>query len=189
MLALAAAGSVFEIGGTVHRLNVFALSFLGRFLSLLWFLSGCALLAGNSLCSGSDGPDEARQFTGNYRDDLPLVFAGSTQFHIALVQAVLRFPSNLFDLFRKCSPAFCAIHISNSWVTTIAPGCLDNDSSQVRRSLHTDCSRHPRIAPEQFRYLSKLCRVDEESEKDRQTASTFSRGYDKSAGGASLPNP
>jgi hypothetical protein len=31
VLALAAAGSVFEIDGTVHRLNVFALSFLGRF--------------------------------------------------------------------------------------------------------------------------------------------------------------
>ena len=35
MLALAAAGSVFEMGGTVHRLNVLAFSFVGRFLSLL----------------------------------------------------------------------------------------------------------------------------------------------------------
>jgi hypothetical protein len=34
------------------------------------FLSGCGLLADNSLCSGSNGPDEAQQFTGNCRDDL-----------------------------------------------------------------------------------------------------------------------
>ena len=52
-------------------------SFLFRkVLSLLWFLSGCKLLAGNSLCSSANGPDEAQQFTGNCRDDLPLVLAG-----------------------------------------------------------------------------------------------------------------
>ena len=69
------------------------------FLLLPFLLSGRDPLPDGSLCSGSYGPDEAQQFTGNCRDDLPLVLAGCTQFHIALVQAVLRFPRNLFDLF------------------------------------------------------------------------------------------
>ena len=85
MLALAAAGSVFEIGGTVHRLNVFALSVLGKFLSLLWFLSGCKFLAGSSLGSGSNGPDKAEQLSGYCCDDLPLVLAGRAQLHISLM--------------------------------------------------------------------------------------------------------
>ena len=51
--------------------------------------------------SGSNCPDEAQQLTSNCGNDLSLVLAGSAQFHIALVQAVLRFPRNLLDLFRN----------------------------------------------------------------------------------------
>jgi hypothetical protein len=55
------------------RVNVFGFFLLRKVLSLLWFLSGGKSLAGNSLCSGSDGPDEAQQFTGNRRDGLSCI--------------------------------------------------------------------------------------------------------------------
>ncbi len=112
---------------------------LRKFLSLLWFLSGCKLLLGNSLGSGSNGPDEAQQFTGNCRDDLPLVLAGCAQFHITLVQAVLRFPRNLFRFFRDALLS-SAQSIPDSWWMMIAPGCFDNDSSQVRVAGFRDAS-------------------------------------------------
>src|SRR5271163_3942905 len=115
------------------------ISLLGKLLFLLWFLSGCDLLVGDRFCCGSNCPDEAQQFTSNCGNDLSLVLAGSAQFHIALVQAVLRFPRNLFDLFRNALLS-SAQSIPDSWWTTIAPCCFDNDSSQVRVAGFRDAS-------------------------------------------------
>ena len=94
MLALTAAGSVFEMDIAVHRFSVLSFFILRKFWSLLSLLSGCNLL-GHSLGSDSNGPDEAQQLSSNCCDNLPLVFAGGTQFHIALVQPMLRLPSSL----------------------------------------------------------------------------------------------
>ena len=128
MLAPAAAGSVFEIGVSVHRLSVFSFFLLRKVLSL--FLSGCNSLAGDSLCSGPNGPDEAQQFTSNCGGDFSPIFAGCAQSHIAFVQPVLRFPRNLLGLLRNALlPS--AQSIPNTWWTTIAPRCFDDDSSQV----------------------------------------------------------
>jgi hypothetical protein len=69
VLGSTAAGSVLEIGDDVHRWS-----------SVLWFLSGCNSLADDSLCSGSNGPDEAEQFTSNGRNDFPVVLASCAQF-------------------------------------------------------------------------------------------------------------
>src|SRR5271168_2242118 len=90
-------------------------------------------------CPSADGPDEAQQFTSDCCNDLSLVLAGSAQFHIALVQAVLRFPRNLFDLLRNALLS-SAQSIPDSWWTTIAPGYFDNDSSQVRVAGFRDAS-------------------------------------------------
>ena len=131
MLAQPAAGSVLEMGDTVHRLNVSSFSFLGRVFVFAWFLSGCSLLADDSLRSGSNGPDEAQQFTSNCGSDFPLVLAGCAQFQIALVQPVSRFPRNLFDFLRNTLlPS--AQSVPDTWWTTIAPRCFDDDSSLVR---------------------------------------------------------
>ncbi len=97
---------------------------------LLLFLSGCGSLADGRLCSGSNSPDESQQFTSNCSNDLSLGLAGRTQFHIALVQAVLSLPSNLLDLFGNALLSF-AQTIPNNWWTTVAPRCFANDSSQV----------------------------------------------------------
>ena len=129
MLALAAAGSVFEMDVSVHRFGV--LSFFRKFLSLLWLLSGCNLLPGNSLGSGSNSPDKAQQFTGNCRDYLPLALAGCTQFHIPLVQPVLRLPRNLFRLFGDALLSSAQSVPDTGW-TTIAPCGFYDDSAQVR---------------------------------------------------------
>jgi hypothetical protein len=67
---------------------------------LLPFLSsGRDPLTDGSLCSGSYGPDEAQQFTNNCSGDLSLILACCSQSHVTLVQPVLCFPRNLFDLF------------------------------------------------------------------------------------------
>ena len=65
VLALAAAGSVLEIGGDIHWSNGSSVSYLGRFL-LLFFLSSCRdTLPGDHFSPCAYGPDEAQQFTGN----------------------------------------------------------------------------------------------------------------------------
>ena len=99
MLASAAAGSVLEISVDVHRLGRLCFSLLRMFLLLPFLLSGRDPLAEGSLCSGSYGPDEAQQFTSNCSGDLSLILACCSQSHVTLVQPVLRFPRNLFDLF------------------------------------------------------------------------------------------
>src|SRR5580700_177082 len=119
------------MSGIVHRLDVSCVFVLRRFLSLLCFLSGCSLLAGESLCSDSDGPDEAQQFTGNCGDDLPLGLAGCAQLHTAFVQPMLRLPCNLFDLFGDALLSSAQSVPDTGW-TAIAPRCFDGDSSQVR---------------------------------------------------------
>ena len=99
MLALAAAGAVLEFGDDVIDWVVFAFLFLEEFL-LLSFLSSCRdALLGDHFRSCSYGPDEAQQLTSNGRSDLPLVLACCGQPHVSLVQPVLCFPRNLFDLF------------------------------------------------------------------------------------------
>ena len=145
MLALAAAGSVFEMDVSFHRFSVLSFFLLRKFLSLLWLLSGCNLLLGDSLCSGSNCPDEAQQFTCNCCDDLPLVLAGCTQFHIPLVKPVLRFPGNLFRLFRDALLASAQSIPDTGWAT-IAPCGFDDDSSQVRVSGFSDASASGSLA-------------------------------------------
>jgi len=98
VLVLAAAGSVLEIGVDVHRLGRLCFSLLGCFCFCL-FLCQADPLAEGSLCSGSYGPDEAPQFTSNCSGDLSLILACCSQSHVTLVQPVLCFPRNLFDLF------------------------------------------------------------------------------------------
>jgi hypothetical protein len=79
--------------------DVFGFSFLEMFLFLSFLLSGCYSLPDYRFCSGPYGPDKAQQLSGYCCDNLPLVFAGCTQFHIALMQPVLCFPRNLLGLF------------------------------------------------------------------------------------------
>jgi hypothetical protein len=81
-------------------------------------LSGCNSLAGDSLGSGSNGPDKAQQLSGYCCNDLPLVLAGCAQFHIALVQPMLRLPCNLLGLFRDALLS-SAQSIPDTWWTTI----------------------------------------------------------------------
>ena len=57
--------------------------------------------------------------------------------HIALVQAVLSLPCNLFGLFRNALLS-SAQSIPDTWWTMIAPCCFDNDSSQVRVAGFSD---------------------------------------------------
>ncbi len=83
MLASAAAGSVLEIGDDVH------FHFSGTFLFLSFLSSGRYPLRGCCFCPDAYGPDEAQQFTSNCGDDLPLVLAGCTQFHVALMHPSL----------------------------------------------------------------------------------------------------
>jgi hypothetical protein len=143
VLALAAAGSVFEMDVSVHRFGV--LSFFRKFLSLLWLLSGCNLLPGNSLGSGSNSPDKAQQLSGYCCDNLPLVLAGRAQFYIPLMQPVLRLPRNLFRLFRDALLS-SAQSVPDTWWTTIAPCFFDNDSSQVRVAGFSDASASGSLA-------------------------------------------
>ena len=135
MLAQPAAGSVLGIGDTVHRLNVFFL--VRKVLSLPW--SGCDLLLGASLCSGSNRPDEAQQFTSNCSSDLPLVLAGCTQFSIALVQPMLCLPRNFLHLFGNALLSSAQSVPDTGW-TTIAPCSFDDDSSQMRVAGFGDAS-------------------------------------------------
>jgi hypothetical protein len=137
VLALAAAGSVFEMDVSVHRFSVLSFFLLREFLSLLRMLSGCNLLLGNSLGSDSNGPDKAQQLSGYCCDNLPLVLAGCAQFHIPLMQPVLRLPRNLLHLFRDALLS-SAEPVPDTWRTTIAPCCFDNDSSQVRVAGFSD---------------------------------------------------
>ena len=101
MLAPAAAGSVLEMDGAFHQGTAFVFSLFGKF--LLLFLSGRSSLADGRFCSGSNSPDESQQFTSDCTNDLFLGLASGTQLHIALVQAVLRFPCNLLDLVEMLS--------------------------------------------------------------------------------------
>ena len=93
MLASAAAGSVLE------NWRRCSFPFLRNVLFLSFLLSGRDPLLDDSLCSDSNGPDEAQQFTSNCHGDLSLVLAGCCRSHVTLVQPVLRLPCNLFSLF------------------------------------------------------------------------------------------
>jgi hypothetical protein len=81
VLALAAAGSVLEMSKDVHRWGRLCFFILRGIL----LLSGRDPLLGESLCSGSYGPDEAQQFTSNCGGDLSLVRAGCSQSPVTLV--------------------------------------------------------------------------------------------------------
>ena len=102
MLARAAADPVLELDIVVHRLVCFCFFLIWKFL-LLFFLfpSCCHLLFAASFGLDPDGPDEAQQFACNRRHGLSAILASSNQRHIALMQAVLRFPCNLGDFCRK----------------------------------------------------------------------------------------
>src|SRR5205814_2828588 len=105
--------------------------FLRKFLSLLWLFSGCNLLAGNSLGSGSNSPYKAKQLSGYCSDNLPLVLAGCAQSHIPLVQPVLRLPRNLFRRFRDALLS-SAQSVPDTWRTTVAPCGSETDVSRCR---------------------------------------------------------
>jgi hypothetical protein len=60
VLALAAAGSVLEVDGAVHRLSDLGFFLLRKVFVCALVLSGRGSLPDNSLCSGSNGPDEAQ---------------------------------------------------------------------------------------------------------------------------------
>ncbi len=122
----------------------FAFSFFGRFLFLLSFHAATCWLT-ISLCSGSNSPDEAQQFTSNCSNDLPLVLAGRAQLHISLMQPVLCLPCNLLGLFRNALLS-SAQSIPDTWWTAIAPCCFDNDSSQVRVAGFSDASASGSLA-------------------------------------------
>ena len=102
MLASAAAGSVLEMSDDVHRWGGLCFFILRSIL----LLSGRDPLLGDSLCSGSYGPDEAQQFTSNCGGDLSLVFACCSEPHVAFVKPVLCLPRNLFGLFRNTLLSF-----------------------------------------------------------------------------------
>jgi len=131
VLASAAAGSVLEIGDDVH------FHFLGTFLFLSFPLSGRDPLLGDSLCSGSNGPDEAQQFTSNCNGDLSLVLAGCCRSHVTLVQPVCVFHAiSLVSSEILC----CRLRraVPDAWGTMIAPRSFDDDSSQMRIACFGD---------------------------------------------------
>jgi len=102
--------------------SVFVFSFFGKFLFLFFrFLSCRHLLLAGGFGLDADGPDEAQQFACDCRHGLSLFLASSHRLHVALVQAVLRFPCNLGDLWGKpfLSPAQPG---SDRWPVAIAPG-------------------------------------------------------------------
>src|SRR6202789_2834607 len=121
---------------SVHRW-CYLFSFLGGFLS--WLLSGCNLLPGDSLCSGSNSPDKARHLSSYCCGHLPLILAGRAQLHISLMQPVLRLPCNLLGFFRDALLSSSQT-VPDTWRTTIAPCGFDNDASQVRVAGLRDAS-------------------------------------------------
>src|ERR1700728_2054553 len=121
---------------SVHRCRSYLFLFR-KFCFLL--LSGCNLLRGDSLGSGSYSPDKAQQFSSYCCDNLPLVLAGRAQFYISLVQPVLRLPCNLFGFFRDALLSSTQ-SVPDTWRTTIAPCGFDNDASQVRVAGLRDAS-------------------------------------------------
>ena len=110
VLAPAAADPVLELDNVVHGLICFCFFLIWKVLLLFFRFSSCRhlLLAG---CFGldPDGPDEAQQFSCDRRHDLPLILARSHQLHVALVQAILRFPCNLGDLCRNPFVSFAQL--------------------------------------------------------------------------------
>src|SRR4029453_7332701 len=107
--------------------------------SLLWFMSGCGLLPGDSLCSSSNRPNEAQQLTSNGSNNLPMVLAVCTQCRVALVQPMLCLPRNLFYFFRDALLPSAQSVPDTGW-TTITPCSFDNDASQVRVAGFRDAS-------------------------------------------------
>src|SRR5271154_6956159 len=103
------------------------------------FSSRCLSLPDSGFRFGSYGPDEAQQFAAHGSDDFSLVFSFGRQPRVSLVQPVLRFPRDLFGLFRSGLLTF-AQPGPNGGRTIITPCRLDHDSSQMRvarfRRLH-----------------------------------------------------
>ena len=90
------------------------------------------------------------------------------QLHIALVQPMLRLPCNLFRLLGD-APLSPAQSIPDAGWTTIAPGCFDNDSSQVRVVGFGDASASGSLAAGVFAGHSAAI--------THQLASTAKAGY------------
>ena len=78
-----------------------------------------------------DGPDEAQQFAPHGGNDLALILARRGQPGVALVQAELRLPGDLFDLFRHPFLPL-AQRRADGRPEPVAPGGFDGDASQVR---------------------------------------------------------
>ena len=131
MLASAAAGSVLE------NWRRCSFPFLRNVLFLSFLLSGRDPLLDDSLCSDSNGPDEAQQFTSNCNGDLSLVLAGCCRSHVTLVQPVCAFHAiSLVSSEILC----CRLRraVPDAWGTMIAPRSFDDDSSQMRIACFGD---------------------------------------------------
>jgi len=105
VLAPAAADPVLDLDNVVHGLICFLLfPYWESFVLSLPVMPH--LLPAGGFGLDTDGPDEAQQFACDCRHGFSLLLASSHQLHVALVQAVLRFPRNLGDLCRKPFLAF-----------------------------------------------------------------------------------
>ena len=98
VLAPAAADPVFELDCALHRFCFCFFLIWKVFVFAFQFPSCCQLLRTGCFRLDTDSPDESHQFTSDRSHGLSLVFACSHQPHVALVQAILRLPSNLGDL-------------------------------------------------------------------------------------------
>ena len=103
VLAPAAADPVLELDDVVHWLTCFCFFLIWKVFAVALSIPSCRhlLFAGRRFGLDPDGPDKAQQFACDRGHGLSLILASSHQRHVALVQAVLRFPCDLGDLCRK----------------------------------------------------------------------------------------
>ena len=127
MLAPAAADPVLELNCVVQGFCFFP-SWKG-FCVLVFH---AAMWLSTSLLSlYPDCPDKAQQLSSDCGHNLPLILACHSQLHVALVQAILRFPGNFNDLRRNPLLSFTQLFPDTRQVP-IAPGRFHHDASEVR---------------------------------------------------------
>ena len=78
----------------------------------------------------SDCPYKAQQFSPDRGYDLLFVLAGCEQAVVTLMQPVLSFPGDFFDLFAEPLLAL-AQSPTVAGTMSIGPGCLDHDPAEV----------------------------------------------------------
>src|SRR6516162_767195 len=126
VLAPAAADLVLELNWLVQGFCFFP-SWKGFCFCLScshWLLESLLGLDGNR-------PDKAQQFSSDFGHDLPLILACHGQRLVALVQAILRFPCDFYDLCRN--PLLSLTQLGpDSGPVSIAPSRFHHDASEVR---------------------------------------------------------